>query len=397
MVKTNNIEELLKAKGISTAKKKKTAKADYGQNIKRLYNIEAEPEPYPTLPLETEHKSNTNQTQSEHKPNTSRHKVDTNRTQSGHVQTQTEHKLDTNRAQTEHAKNTNRTQSGHKPNTDLSISALVGLQRKVLIFFFQDCKNRRSKTTQEMTVQHIAEHQNITFGSVKTTIMRLEQKGYIKRFMYKNGRGGWASFEIPDPVYQELLQYEDFLKLDTNRTQTEHKVDTKLNTNSPYSSSNIINTTTTDPEIVIPKELQDMGVSIKSLTAYLVNMTAQELQQSIDAFNYDLMNNLVKSSTPLNMLFGILKKGRPYLSSHFTEQLNRDVAEAIKRSEEVEQKHKALEEANFKARFYEWRLNNKEEADRLLATSGLGSRSEKIAESFLMGEFRKLEAPGGIL
>ena len=246
-----------------------------------------------------------------------------------------------------------------------------------------------------MALQHIADHQNITFGSVKTTIMRLEKKGYVKRFKYKNGRGGWSSFEIPDPVYKELLRYEEFHKPDTKWTQTEHKVDTQPDTQPdttpPYSSSSIINTTTTDPEIVIPSELQSMGVSTKSVNSYLTNMTVQEIQQSIDAFNYDLKNNLVKSSTPLNMLFGILKKGRPYLSSHFTEQLNRDVAEAIKRSEEAQQKHKALEEANFKTRFYEWRLNNKEEADKLLATSGLGSRSEKIAESFLMGEFRKLE------
>jgi hypothetical protein len=276
---------------------------------------------------------------------------------------------------------------------------LVGLQRKVLLYFFQDCKNRRSQTTQEMALQHIVDYQNITFGSVKTTIRRLEKKGYVKRFKHKKGRGGWSSFEIPDPVYEELLRYEEFYKVDTNRTQIGHKVDTQSDTQSDttcsYSSSSIINTTTTDPEMVIPPELQSMGVSKKSFNSYFANMTAQEIQQSIDAFNYDLKNNLVKSSTPLNMLFGILKKGRPYLSSHFSEQLNREVAEAIKRSEEAQQKHKALEEANFKVRFYEWRLNNKEEADKLLAASGFGGRSEKITESFLMGEFQKLESKNG--
>ena len=61
----------------------------------------------------------------------------------------------------------------------------------------------------------------------------------------------------------------------------------------------------------------------------------------------------------------------------------------------IEQKHKALEEANFKTKFYEWRLNNKEEVDRLISNFGFAGKNEKIAESFLMGEFRKLEAKEG--
>ena len=407
-IKTNNIQDLLKAKGISTVQKKNEPKEEYGQGIKRLYNLEpASPPPlspkfesnkinlYPrkvefpvNILSETgENKLNTNRTQTEHKVDTNRtqteHKVDTNRTQTEHKKGQTRHKPDTNRTQTEHKLNTelntelNTRQIKEESNhtTNLSFFTLAGLQRKLLLFFFQNCKNRRSNTTQELTVQYIADHQNIPFGSVKTTIIRLEKKGFVKRFTYKNGRGGWASFEIPDPVYRDIFQYEASNKLDTMLTKNEAKLNTelntklntKLNTNSLYSSS-IINTTTTDLEIlIIPPQLQEMGVSLRTLESYMEKMSSQEIQQSIDAFNYDLNNGLVKSSTPLNMLFGILKKGRSYLSSHFTEQLNRDVTEAVKRAEEAEQKHKALEEANFKTKFYEWRLNNKEEVELNLA------------------------------
>ena len=300
-IKTNNIQELLKAKGISTTQKKHSVSEEYGQGIKRLYNVEPASPP-PILTKTDGCEVNLHQCESESSPKLKEpqalNKVDTNPTQmvhkpyTNHTQmvhkpytnpTQMVHKVDTNGTQTLHKVDTNPTQMVHKPYTTLSFSSLVGLQRKVLLFFFQDCKIRRSKTTQEITLQHIADNQNITFGSVKTTIIRLLKKGYVKRFQHKSGRGGWCSFEIPDLIYKEILLYEELQKVDTNGTQMVHKPYTQPYTNLLCSSS-IINTTTTEDLkiLIIPPELQAMGVSLKTLESYLGKITAQEIQQSID-------------------------------------------------------------------------------------------------------------------
>lgn len=476
-IKTNNIQELLKAKGISPDKRKASESKVVPRETsrKRLYNMALLAE----NDVKTEHKLVTNQIQSEHtdrKPNTkqtqtahklntghedtnwsqtkhkenttiiettqtqTRHKPitnidDVNQTQSNHkvvtdnleaVETQTDHKPitieNTNLTQTDYkpnTKNTNRSQSDHKPDTKVitpkytkssqtehkpitsqAFPALVGLQKRVLIFFFEDCKNRRSNTTQEMTVQHIADYLNIATGSIKTTVNRLTEKGFINRHVFKNGRGGWSSFEIPDHIYKDLLHHEGSGKLDTNWSQTEHKVlhkldtkvDTQLITTPLYSSSNYLNNTITEEEIFIPKPLQDLGVSFKSFKPYLETMAPSEIQKSLDAFAFDLENGAIKSHNPLNLLFGVIKKGGVYLSSNHAEQLNREVAEALKRTQEAQEKLKAIEDAKFKEQFYEWMLGNEERVNAFIERQGPLAKNEKIRESLLMAEFRKILA-----
>lgn len=63
-------------------------------------------------------------------------------------------------------------------------------------------------------------------------------------------------FELVDDVFNSLLQLETEHKLDTNWTQTEHKVDTKpdtepdtsLSSSSSYKNTNLLTTTTADVE-----------------------------------------------------------------------------------------------------------------------------------------------------
>ncbi len=334
----------------------------------------------------TEHKPDTNRTQSEHKPST-------NRAQSEHNQNndliETEHKPDT---QPDTQPSTNRTQTEHKPSTKTHYSSLVGIQRKLLIFLIDDCKNTRSRITQEMSLEHLAESLKAPIGGLKTTLRRLEKKGFIWLIEFKNGRGGWRKYEIPNDVYQELMRLHLESKLNTNRTQTEHKPDTKLNTQPSTtisSSSSVINnkeTTTSelsenDSEHFLSEEWQvinieplaDIGFSKHHLKqiANQNKISTALVQESINAFAFDLKQN-GKSKTlktsPINYLMGILRNGIPYSPPpNYESEEGRAMRIYLERKREIEKKQVELEEELLKAEFNDWQNTlTKEQIDKIL-------------------------------
>lgn len=295
-------------------------------------------------------KADTNQTQTQHKPHTNyTQKPDTNSTQSGHEdileysnQTQTQHKLNTKL-------NTHKTQSRHKVDTNSTqtthISALIGVQRKMLLFLFDECKKARSRITEPLSIIHISQAMEIPTGSIKTSIARLREKQFLKISSFKNGRGGWSSYEIPDAAYKELLQMETQHKLHTNYTQTKHKVDTQpntqLNTNGSSSSSdlNIKETTTKLSEewnfdIREYKAFGFTATQVKQL-AQLRVISAADVEQSLIEFSYDLNNNALPpiKTNKLNFLMGLLRAGQSYVSESYRNEEEAIISEMASRAE----------------------------------------------------------------
>ena len=95
---------------------------------------------------------------------------------------------------------TNRQQSGNKVATKTTFSELVGLQRNIIILICHECKNSRSRTTYALTLEYISMALECSAGVAKTTIQRLEKKGCLLRKEFKNGRGGWSIYELPDSI-----------------------------------------------------------------------------------------------------------------------------------------------------------------------------------------------------
>jgi hypothetical protein len=297
---------------------------------------------------EIDNKAEANKTQ--HKPDTNyTQKPNTNSTQSEHEIiidasniTQTTHKLNTKL-------NTPKTQSRYKPHTNLTqtthISALIGIQRKMLLFLFDECKKARSRITEPLSIIHISQAMEIPTGSIKTSISRLCEKQFIKISSFKNGRGGWSSYEIPDATYKELLQMETQHKLHTNYLQTKHKVDTQpntqLNTNGSSSSSvlNIKETTTQldnewNFDITPYSKFGFMTSQLKQLASLGV-ISAIEVEQSLLEFNHDLDNNTLPqmNTGKINFLMGILRKGQPYVSDSYRNEEEAIISEMATRAE----------------------------------------------------------------
>ncbi|MDP1575124.1 MAG: hypothetical protein Q8L78_09380 [Coxiellaceae bacterium] len=321
-----NLSENMDASNLITPPCNDTAVIEIG-NQEQAIQTDAPP------PLFSDKKVNTNSTQTTHKVNTnSTHKLNTNQTQSEHKKielntnsTQTTHKvhtkLNTQKTQTTHKLNTNSTQIAH-------ISTIIGVQRMILLFVFEECKKARSYITEPLSIFHIAANLEIASGSVKTSISRLCEKNFLKINRFKNGRGGWSVYEIPDSTYKELLQMETQHKLHTNYTQSEHKLHTKLNTQpntSSLSSSSILNTnkttiTATDEKDFLPEEWLKIDTSplehiyfSKTQLRQLVDKNIPDVvQESINYFSHEILQEPEKYTKPLNVLMGVLRQGNAW-------------------------------------------------------------------------------------
>ena len=230
-------------------------------------------------------------------------------------------------------------QTPNEVTTTGSFLALVGLQRKIVLFIYELCRSQGTRITEAVSISNVAATCETTVRAAQETIRRLEMKAFIRRAGYKNGRGGWTNYELLEDVYKELFQLETYNKLTTKLQQTPNKLPTQpttqLTTSAPSSSSFLdlenLKTTTTELEVnssdtpALSPEWVSLDIEPLTTIGFTQNHLAQiarqnllkpeVVQDSIYGFAFDLRVNGKGSglkSGPLNFFMGILKKGIPY-------------------------------------------------------------------------------------
>jgi predicted transcriptional regulator len=265
---------------------------------------------------------------------------------------ETGNKLTTNSQQTSNKVATNSQQSGNKVATKVAFSELVGLQRDIIIFICHECKNSRSRITEALTLEHMAMSLKRNAGAIRTTIQRLEKKGCLLRAGFKNGRGGWSRYELPDSIYHEVLRSETGNKVATNLQQSGNKVAsqlaTELATSISSSSSSILNikeTTTTQLgdgwnfDITPYTKFGFTNSQLKQLASLGV-ISAKDVEQSLIEFNYDLISNMLPiiKTGKINFLMGLLRSGHSYVSEGFKNEQEATISEMVRRAEDRRKK-----------------------------------------------------------
>ena len=96
------------------------------------------------------------------------------------------------------------------------------------IFIYRACQYARAQETDPLTLEHVSTSLKIRIGSVKTTLRRLEEKQVLERVQFRNGRGGWSKYRLPETIFREMLQLETGHKPDTKWTQSGHTTGHKL-------------------------------------------------------------------------------------------------------------------------------------------------------------------------
>jgi len=305
----------------------------------------------------------------------SQDKLETNLRQSqDKLETSLKQTQDKVKTQLKTKRETKSKQSQNKVKTNLSqiaFSSLVGIQREITLFLYENSKLSRDKKTSKLSIEHIAKSCEIGIKSIPKTIQRLEKKGILSRINFKNGRGGWSIYELAQNIFQEILYFETRDKLKTNSRQTQDKVKTQLKTqlktNLLSSSSNIINKTTTTEELDLPEEwnnikyglIKNIGFSMPQLKQLYDTKICDSkiIQDSINHFAFALENNeRIKShNNPLNLFMGVLRKGHAWVESNYESPQDRALRELLKRKKAEKEKREERIKELYNLSFEEWR------------------------------------------
>ncbi len=242
-----------------------------------------------------------------------------------------------------------------------AFESLVGLQRDALIFIFDSCLNSGSKISGSITISNLAISLKSTVAATRKAVQRLEQKGYLLRSQFKDGRGGWTKYALRQGVYSDLLTIKTRAKVEPNMSQTRAKVSTQPEPqpepNVPYSSSNNlnINTNTTGDEFLsIPESLHRFGISLVNLQNLVSSGKAAKeiVERSLAALSFDVEQG--KTGNLANILFGVLRSGKEYVSQKQAEQLSKELEFELNRIKEIEDTHQKLTETRLKVRYREF-------------------------------------------
>lgn len=270
-------------------------------------------------------------------------------------------------------------QSSAKIESNIFFEELVGLQRNVLIHIFEMCVRSGSRTTPPVAISNLAIAIETTVSAGRKAIQRLEDKGFIIRGSFKDGRGGWTKYELKEEVYKTLLLDNRMAKLEPNISQSRAKVGTQLEPQPepsvPCSSSNlnINNTTTTQSELEpdlwlsVPKNLEGR-VSIRQLRDFVKQnlISAEDLQSSLDGFAYDLEKGSIraKNGNPVAILIGAVKSGG-YISQSYLSELKASLADVARAREEMQMIQAANSTQQLQEEFESFRVKFPDQAEQM--------------------------------
>ncbi len=279
---------------------------------------------------------------------------------------------------------------------------MIGLQRKITLFIYEICKISRSKITNALSIEHIADMCQTTKFSVRKTIQRLENKKIVTRNTFKNGRGGWTRYELSDVIFKEIMQEETQDKLRTNLGQSEDKVRpqlrTELRTTSSSSSSERNTTTELSEEwqTIDLSSLESIGLTFGHLTQLQRSgiESSEIIQDSINHFSYDLIHNSKAKeikTTAIGYFMGIMKRAGLYTApDNYESEKDRTLRIYMETKKRQQEKQMAVEAELIDLSYNEWSFGlTEDEKKSLLPEHTLNSKLEGPKIAALKTYFKK--------
>jgi len=115
-------------------------------------------------------------------------------------------------------------QTSTKVAPKFALEALTGLQRNALIFIYESCRISGNTISPPITIRNLSVVIRTSIAAARVAVQRLEAKAFVRRFEYKDGRGGWTKYELPEGIYSQLLLNESRTKVASNLDQSSIKV-----------------------------------------------------------------------------------------------------------------------------------------------------------------------------
>jgi hypothetical protein len=274
-----------------------------------------------------------------------------------------------------------RQHTASKSPAKYEVSSLSGREAQLVKLIFQHCRVMSSRTTEPISSEETARLLQISTKRLNNVVERLVAKQVLTVVAQKPGRGAWRRFCLSDEAYHQSSIHEIASKSPAlhhqiastppaNREQIASKqpaIAPAMLSSSSGSDLDPKATTAREPEGTLPTDWLAVDVTPLSPIGFTQThvrqlhraglLTAEELQDSIFAFAFDLeVNGKAKklNGSPLNFFMGCLRKG-PYAPPE-----NFEAPEVRQRRLYLEAKEKAaktrreLEEKLEALEFEEW-------------------------------------------
>lgn len=235
-----------------------------------------------------------------------------------------------------------------------TIKNLSGLQKSIFNFVITSCAERGALETGNVLILDLANAAQCTIGSAKTSLSRLIDKKVVIRHPGKASRGGHMVLGVTKEIQAATIQAQKILFNPASSLLTGNKTSNESGNISPFSSSNILKTTTNlDDEWNFNIEaFAKIGFTLLQLKqlANLGTLNPNEVEQSLIEFTFDFENGSLPKNirtSNINFLMGLLRRGTPYVSESYRTEQERIDAEMAKRA--TERKKQIMEE-----RFMAW-------------------------------------------
>ena len=86
------------------------------------------------------------------------------------------------------------------------IDYIASTQAEVLGLIFNSCVQNKSNTTGPISYKHLMQITGASHDGITNRLRTLKARGIIQQGAAKIGRGGWVTFELPEPIYKRLSE-----------------------------------------------------------------------------------------------------------------------------------------------------------------------------------------------
>ena len=246
------------------------------------------------------------------------------------------------------------------------ILKLSGVQKNILNFIVDICSLRDALDTGPIETATIATCVSTTPGTVKISLRRIIDKGFVIRNKGKQAKGGYIHLALTKEVYDTVLKMRESKNRPLNQAEILNSIRYQLeNAHSPISSSNYQKTiTTSKKQELLPNEwleidyeaLSHIGFSKIQIKQLIDKNEPQVVQLSIDHFAYGLEHNpkFNKYVEPLNVLMGVLRKGEGWFEQDYRSPKEIALQKLMENKKAEIERRKKLEEEIYSVLLQEW-------------------------------------------
>ncbi|MBM4253193.1 MAG: hypothetical protein FJ146_14585 [Deltaproteobacteria bacterium] len=168
----------------------------------------------------------------------------------------------------------NRANSEPGSEPKFGLADLSRLQSRCLDFVYDSCRFSGSRVSEKIFSGDLATAVKSTPSAVKKALQRLEESGWVSRYQFKKGPGGWTRYLLPEPVYRDLtvskIRAGSEPIRSQNRANSEPGSEPGSEPNPPSSSSyintNFLTTTTAETRARIEDEWSPADLDYSMLT-----------------------------------------------------------------------------------------------------------------------------------